>query len=351
MKMNFPDALYDFKSQWKSADKFWQFGTGQYNPWRIALIEVLALRKVKVNSPFKTKDVSIFFHSHSSLSTEPRAASGVCAALCHPVTESPMLLSAPLTSLRCEAQPICKPSVHLALTQSSCLEICSGLCSVRVRCIWRIVLCVTLLPFLRSLQSPAHVCLRRASSLWTCEAVLLHTGLSLPCSSLSVTLCSGRDRRLRPYPCGLIFSTGAFPILYLLPSWCSRCARSCTVQVPSEHPCLLDWLTEFLDLLVRTLTSVLEEKQRQLDFNSLLRCHFWVFPDHTVVFSQAKMSGIHRFRGICGLTWNVAAVCPWYRLDWQSAATLLPSLMTLCQDLASVCSSTKYLAWNRKKSH
>lgn len=118
---------------------------------------------------------------------------------------------------------------------------------------------------------------------------MLHTGLSLPCSSLSVTLCSGRDRRLRPYPCGLIFSTGAFPILYLLPSWCSRCARSCTVQVPSEQPCLLDWLPEFLDLLVRILMPVLEEKQRQKDFSSFLMCHFGVFPDYVVVFSQARM--------------------------------------------------------------
>lgn len=112
------------------------------------------------------------------------------------------------------------------------------------------------------LQSPAHVRLKRASSLCTCEAVALHTGLSLPCTSLSVTLCSGRDRRLRPYPCGLIFSTGALPILYLLLSWCRRCARSCTVQVPSEQPCLLDWLAEFLDLLVRTLMPVLDDRGR-----------------------------------------------------------------------------------------
>ena len=112
------------------------------------------------------------------------------------------------------------------------------------------------------LQSPAHVRLRRASSLWTCESVTLHAGLSLPCSSLSVTLCAGRDRRLRPYPCGLILSTGAVLIFNLLLSMCRRCARSCTVQVPSEQPCLLDWLDEFLDLLVRTLMSVLEDRGR-----------------------------------------------------------------------------------------
>lgn len=125
------------------------------------------------------------------------------------------------------------------------------------------------------LQSPAHVRLRRASSLWTCEAVMLHTGLSLPCSSLSVILCSGRDRRLRPYPCGLILSTGALPILYLLLSRCRRCARSWTVQVPSEQPCLLDWLAEFLDLLVRTLMSVLEDRGR--DNRTLIHAvHSWV---------------------------------------------------------------------------
>lgn len=112
------------------------------------------------------------------------------------------------------------------------------------------------------LQSPAHVRLRTASSLWTCEAVMLHTGLSLPCSKVSVTLRSGRDRRLRPYPCGLILSIGAVPILSLLLSWCKRCARSCTVQVPSEQPCLLDWLAEFLDLLVRMLMPVLQDRGR-----------------------------------------------------------------------------------------
>lgn len=203
--------------------------------------------------------------------------------------------------------------------------------------------------FFQSPPSPAHVRLRRASSLWTWEAVLLHTDLSLPCSSLSVTFCSGRDRRLRPYPCGLILSTGAFPILYLLPSWCSRCARSCTVQVPSEQPCLLDWLTEFLDLLVRMLMSVLEEKQR--DNKTLM--HFWVSEYFliTLLFFHSQKREIHRFPGICGLTWNVAAACPWYPLDWQSAATLLSSLLTLCQDLVSVCSLTKYLAWEGKKSH
>lgn len=34
------------------------------------------------------------------------------------------------------------------------------------------------------------------------------------------------------------------------------------MQVPSEQPCLLDWLDEFLDLLVRTLMSVLEDRGR-----------------------------------------------------------------------------------------
>lgn len=133
---------------------------------------------------------------------------------------------------------------------------------VGVTGMWRISLCATLLPFFRSPHGPAHVRLRRVSSLWTCEAAVLHTGLSLPCSSRSATLCSGRERRLRPYPWGLIFPAGAFSILYLLLSWCSRCARSCTVQVPSEQPCLLDWLTRFLDLLVRIWTSVLDERGR-----------------------------------------------------------------------------------------
>lgn len=36
---------------------------------------------------------------------------------------------------------------NLALTQSACLEKCSGQCSVEARGIWRILLCVTLLPF------------------------------------------------------------------------------------------------------------------------------------------------------------------------------------------------------------
>lgn len=107
------------------------------------------------------------------------------------------------------------------------------------------------------LQSPTHVRLRRAISLWTCESVILHSGRSCSC----LCLCAGRDRRLRPYPCGLILSTGALPILNLLLSWCRRCARSCTVQVPSEQPCLLDWLAEFFDLLVRTLMSVLEDRE------------------------------------------------------------------------------------------
>lgn len=119
----------------------------------MALIEVLALRKVKVNSPLKTKDMSIFSTNyHSSPSPEPRAASGGCPALCHPLTVSPMRLSAPLTSLRCEAQPICKRSV--ALTQSSCLEICSGQCSVGVRGIWRILLCYSPAFFSNLLKVP-----------------------------------------------------------------------------------------------------------------------------------------------------------------------------------------------------
>lgn len=159
-----------------------------------------------------------------------------------------MRSSAPLTPLRCEARPLCKRSVHLIWLWLSPRVSKNVLDSAG----WKpeafgefySVLLSCLSFFSRAPQSPVHVRLRRASSLWTFEAVLLHTGLSLPCSSLSVTLCSGRDRRLRPYPCGLIFSMGAFPILYLFPSWCSRCARSCTVQVPSEQPCLLDWLTE-----------------------------------------------------------------------------------------------------------
>lgn len=111
----------------------------------------------------------------------------------------------------------------------------------------------SLAPFL---QSPTHVRLKRASSLWTCESFVLHTGLSLPLSCLSVNLRSGRDRRLRPYPFGLILSAGALPILRF--SSCRRCAKSCTVQVPSEQPCLLDWLLEILDLFVRTMLPELE---------------------------------------------------------------------------------------------
>lgn len=110
---------------------------------------------------------------------------------------------------------------------------------------------------------------------------MFHMGLSLPCSSLSVTLRSGTDRRLRPYPCGLILSTGALPILNLMLSWCRRCARSCTAQVPSEQPCLLDWLAEFLDLLVRTLMSVLEDKRKRQQ-NITHALHSWV--THTWVF-------------------------------------------------------------------
>lgn len=81
---------------------------------------------------------------------------------------------------------------------------------------------------------------------------MLHTGLSLPFSSLSETLYDGRERRLRPYPCALILWAGAFPPLDL-PIWCRRSARSCTVQVPREQP---------EDLLVRTWMSVLEDKGR-----------------------------------------------------------------------------------------
>lgn len=135
-------------------------------------------------------------------------------------------------------------------------------------------------------QSPAHVRLRRASSLCTWESVMLHTGLSLPCSILSVTLRSGRDRRLRPYPCGLILSMGALPILKLLPSSWRRCARSCTVQVPSEQPCLLE-LADFLDLLVRMLMPMLEERRRDnWRLNQcvpLLRCRCPLFCIHRLV--------------------------------------------------------------------
>lgn len=135
------------------------------------------------------------------------------------------------------------------------------------------------------LQSPAHVRFRRASSLWTCESVVLHTGLSLPCSSLSVALRAGRDRRLLPYPCGLILSTGALPALIVTFSWCRRCTRSCTVQVPSEQPCLLDWLAEFLDLLVRTLMSVLECGSKvSLISSGLINC------SDSAVFSSDTLS-------------------------------------------------------------
>lgn len=118
---------------------------------------------------------------------------------------------------------------------------------------------------------------------------MLHTGLSLPCSSLSVTLCTGRDRRLRPYPCGLILSAGAFPAFKLLLSRCRRCARSCTVQVPSEQPCLLDWLVEFLDLLVRTLMSVLECGSKvSLMSSGLTKCSDSVFS--TVTLSRSRLN-------------------------------------------------------------
>lgn len=50
MKMSFPDDSFDFQSTWKSAYKYWQFGTWWCNPWRIALIKVLALRKKCVKS-------------------------------------------------------------------------------------------------------------------------------------------------------------------------------------------------------------------------------------------------------------------------------------------------------------
>lgn len=66
------------------------------------------------------------------------------------------------------------------------------------------------------------------------------------------------DLRRRPYPKGLILSAGAFPIFsLLLRSW-RRCASTCTVQVPSEQPALLDWLMEFLERFVLMLMSVLE---------------------------------------------------------------------------------------------
>lgn len=243
----------------------------------------------KVNSRFKTKDVSIFFYPPYKLalfSSLYRIKSSIWSlrrTLPSSDCESAALVgTSDITELWGSGYLQTLSASNLALTQSPCLEKCSGQYLVGARGIWRISLCVALLPFFRCPHSPTHVRLRRASSLWTCEAALLHTGLSLPCSSLSVTLCSGRERRLRPYPCGLIFSTGAFSILYLLPSWCSRWARSCTVQVPSEQPCLLDWLTKFLDRLVRTLTSVLEERGR--DTLS------------TLFFLQAKKKKIERFR-------------------------------------------------------
>lgn len=118
---------------------------------------------------------------------------------------------------------------------------------------------------------------------------MLHTGLSLPCSILSVTLRSGRDRRLRPYPCGLILSMGAVPILNLLPSSWRRCARSCTVQVPSEQPCLLE-LADFLDLLVRMLMPMLECGSKV----SLMSSGLTKFSDSSVVPTDGVSRALFR---------------------------------------------------------
>lgn len=153
---------------------------------------------------------------------------------------------------------------------------------------------------------------------------MLHTGLSLPCSSLSVTLCSGRDRRLRPYPCGLILSTGALPILYLLLSWCRRCARSCTVQVPSEQPCLLDWLAEFLDLLVRTLMSVLEDRGRNnmTLIHAVHSCLSYVLH----CFSLTSKVCLNDSLQICWDLWLVSY------LECGSKVSLISSGLTKCSD-------------------
>lgn len=148
-KMNFPDALYDFKSQWKSADNFWQFGAGRHNPYRIALIVVLALRKVKVNSHFKTKDVSIFpTNYHSSPSTELRAASGVCTLPSSDRESDALVCTSDTAEMWGSASLQAFSASYLALTQSSCLKKCSEQCWVEARGIWRILLCVTLLPFI-----------------------------------------------------------------------------------------------------------------------------------------------------------------------------------------------------------
>lgn len=118
---------------------------------------------------------------------------------------------------------------------------------------------------------------------------MLHTGFSLPCSIFSVTLCSGTDLRLRPYPRGLIFSTGALPILNLLPSSWRRCARSCTVQVPSEQPCLLE-LADFLDLLVLMLMPMLECGSKV----SLMSSGLTKFSDSSVVSTNGVLRALLR---------------------------------------------------------
>lgn len=149
-KMNFPDALYDFKSQWKSADNFWQFGAGQHNPYRIALIVVLALRKVKVSSHFKTKDVSIFSHKPPLFSLH-WAVSSIWSLRCTlPSSDresDALVCTSDTAEMWGSAYLQAFSASNLALTQSSCLEKCSGQCWVEARGIWRILLCVTLLPF------------------------------------------------------------------------------------------------------------------------------------------------------------------------------------------------------------
>lgn len=282
--MCFPDDSLDLSPKDKSADSFWQFGGGytwRYNPSKIALVIVLVLRNrcakcISGEFPHKARGRVHFDNVFALLLSLCRAENSTCSPF-HTVPSSVFepaavlggLLGAELQGSACRVSA----AATSAPTQSSCLEqMCWSMLgkSLRSEAFWEFRtgaertqaggerlprLCSQLL-----FQTPSHVLLRRASSLCTCELFVLHSGLSLPFSSLSVTRRSGSDLRLRPYPWGLILTTGALTILPLELSSCRRCARSWMVQVPSEQPCRPDWLLELFDLLVRMLMSVLEDK-------------------------------------------------------------------------------------------
>lgn len=133
MKMYFPDDSFDFKSKWKSADNYWQFGTW-YNPYRIALIKVLALMKkcaksqnVRREFPDYTRGCVHFTRCYSSFaSARQRAAPVICSTLYPPVCVSQLLLFACSASLSRNSQLLEKLSAaNLTLTQSSFLEKCA----------------------------------------------------------------------------------------------------------------------------------------------------------------------------------------------------------------------------------